>query len=196
MKDAMDVYGIDAIPFSRKIYFYFFVIGNKKYIHKESLRFVYSNGETYTNDIDPQFCRLTKEIEPIDVCTFLESYKGDLLPQLLDVNDKFLVYQYEDGSLVTDINNQEFYQLKQHHLSMDLTPFYNSMTYNLLRNGGIKLIDLKHFEVRDNKPFFVYMYNKNTNINTLYIEQGTDHECVYDHLRKDYPVDAAVKHIY
>lgn len=109
MKDAMDVYGIDAIPFSRKIYFYFFVIGNKKYIHKESLRFVYSNGETYTNDIDPQFCRLTKEIEPIDVCTFLESYKGDLLPQLLDVNDKFLVYQYEDGSLVTDINNQEFY---------------------------------------------------------------------------------------
>ena len=195
-QDLLDLYGIDASPFTRKIYFYFHVHDNKKYVHKESLRFIYSNAETYTDDIDPQVCRLTKQIDPVDVCQFLEQYQGSLLPQLLDSNDKFLVYQYEDGSLPTSINTQEFYELKQHHDSMDLTPFYNSMTYNILRADRIKLIDLKHFEVRDDKPFYVYMYNQEAGINVLYLEHDTDHQSVYKHLEKDYPVANATKHVF
>jgi hypothetical protein len=66
------------------------------------------------------------------------------------------------------------------------------MTYNLVRkNDTIKLIDFKHFEPKDNKPFFIYLYNEENRVNTLYIEQGTVLEQIHAHLAIDYPVHDA-----
>lgn len=192
-KDLRDLYGIDYTPFTRKIYFYFFELQGKKYVHKESLRFVYANADTYTKLIDPYYCHLTKEFVPPDVCSFLENYKGTALPALLESNDKFLVYEYINGEPIDSLSVDEFYQLEQYHNDFELTPFYNSMTYNLARTANsIKVIDLKHFECKINMPFFIYLYNEDNGINKLYIKSGTDLSLIINHLITDYPVTSAV----
>lgn len=191
--DFLDIYGINLTPFTRKIYFYFFIHDNKKYIHKRALWFVYTNADTYTKEVDPWFCYLSKQTDPTDIYPFLESYQGTLLPQLLESNDKFLVYDYFDGDPIESITDDEFFKLKAHHEQMTLTPFYNSMTYNLVRaDNDIKLIDFKHFEPKDDKPFFVYLYNEENGVNILYIEIGTDTQDIFNHLSIDYPVDSAI----
>ncbi len=193
-EDFKRLYNLDCAPFSRKIYFYFFIHDNKKYIHKRALQFVYSNADTYTQDIDPSLCRLSKQITPVDIYPFLESYQGTLLPKLLESNDSFLVYEYWPGDAVESVTAEEFRYLKEQHALMPLTPFYNSMTYNLVRNNGdIKLVDFKHFEPKDTKPFFLYLYNKDNRVNTLYVENGTNLGPIVDHLGIDYPIlDATI----
>jgi len=193
IKEARDdfkrIYGLDHTPFTRKIYFYFFEHNNKKYVHRRALQFIYSNADTYTTEVDPYYCYLTKQKQPVDIFAFLESYQGNLLPKLLESNDSFLVYEYWEGDPVESVTEQEFHYLKLQHKQLELTPFYNSMTYNLARNGNqIKLIDFKHFELKDNKPFFLYLYNEDNRVNTLYIEQGTDIDTIVNHLGIDYPV--------
>ena len=193
IKEARDdfkrIYGLDHTPFTRKIYFYFFEHNNKKYVHRRALQFIYSNADTYTTEVDPYYCYLTKQKQPVDIFAFLESYQGNLLPKLLESNDSFLVYEYWEGDPVESVTEQEFHYLKLQHKQLELTPFYNTMTYNLARNGNqIKLIDFKHFELKDNKPFFLYLYNEDNRVNTLYIEQGTDIDTIVNHLGIDYPV--------
>lgn len=193
IKEARDdfkrIYGLDHTPFTRKIYFYFFEHSGKKYVHKRSLKFIYSNADTYTTEVDPDYCYLTKQTTPVDVITFLESYTGTLLPKLLENNDNFLVYEYWEAEPVDYVTSDEFWYLKNQHEQLQLTPFYNSMTYNLARNDNtIKLIDLKHFEPKDDKPFFLYLYNEQNSVNTLYIEKGTNIETINAHLGIDYPV--------
>lgn len=189
-QDLLDIYGINYTPFTRKIYFYFFELNGRKYVHKESLKFVYSNAETYTTEVDPHFCYLTKQKDPVNVCSFLESYKGNFLPKLLDDNHAFFVYEYIDGDPVDYIDHNEFYKLKEYHNTLELTPFYNSMTYNLARaSDGIKLIDLKHFELKKSLPFFVFLYNKENGVNKIYIESNSDLGSIKDHLSIDYPVE-------
>lgn len=190
--DFKRIYGLDFTPFTRKIYFYFFVYDNKKYVHKSSLKFVYSNGETYTKQQDPYFCYLTKQIVPVNVLEFLSNYQGTLLPRLIENNDSFLVYQYFPGQAVETITANEFRYLNDQHNAMSLTPFYNSMAYNLVRNGAeIKLVDFKHFEPKDSKPFFIYLFNEDNRVNTLYIEKGTILWPIIEHLSIDYPIKDA-----
>jgi hypothetical protein len=191
-QDFLDIYGIDYTPFTRKVYFYFFIHDNKKYIHKQSLNFVYSNADTWSNDISPEYCPLVKEITTVDICDFLRHYNGSLLPTLLEDNDKFFVYEYFEGDPVDAITADEFQHLKAQDSEVPFTPFYNSMTYNLARNAEtIKLIDFKHFDPRQNLPFFVYLYNEDNRVNTLYIEKNTDTDAIVGHLGIDYPVKDA-----
>ena len=188
-QDFYDVYGENCRPFTNKIFFYFVVKAGRKFVHKSSLEFVYNNAETWTKDPCPDQCQLTKQYEPMDVCAFLSSYRGELLPELLEDNDKFLVYEFYEGDPVTHINSDEFFSLRDLHDDMMVTAFYNSMAYNLVRSEhGIKLVDLKHFEVKDHKPFFVYLYNMEIALNVLYVERGTDCSIITQHLGIDYPM--------
>jgi hypothetical protein len=195
--DFKDLYDIKCNPFTRKQFFYFITHDNKKYIHKRSLQFVYTNADTYTSDIRPNWCDLKKKIEPCDIIAFLESYTGDLLPKLIESNKKFLVYEYWNGIPIDSIEPGEFAFLKHQHEQGTLTPFYNSMCYNLVRgNDGTRLVDFKHFEFRDSKPFFLYFYNDTNAVNTLYIEADTPLESIIEHLRIDYPIlDAKIVRI-
>jgi hypothetical protein len=195
--DLLELYNIDYTPFTRKIYFYFFKLNGKKYVHKDSLRFVYSNADTYTVDINPNHCALNKQIDPVDIVMFLETYTGPLLPNLIESNSKFLVYEYIDGQPLEEITKDEFYQLKQYTSQMSLTPFYNSMTYNLTRSGNdVKLVDLKHFETKTDLPFFVYFYNEDNRVNNLYTEAESNLDRILQHLNLDYPADSANIKIY
>jgi hypothetical protein len=190
--DLLKIYGVDYTPFTRKPYFYFFELDGKKFVHKEALRFVYANADTYTKEVSPYYCKLIKEYNPPDICKFLESYNGDALPSLLDSNSKFLVYEYITGDPINSLTQDEFYQLERYHNELELTPFYNSMTYNLARTeNSIKIIDLKHFEYKINISFFIYLYNEDHGINQLYVKCNTNLESIVKHLAVDYPVDNA-----
>lgn len=192
-RDFKLLYGEECEAFTQKLFFYFIISNGKKYIHKRALNFVYTNADTYTDHVDPYFCNLSRMHVP-NICQFLETTTHPLLPRLVDSNQYFLVFDHVEGSPVDHINREEFFTLKQAHLSMNLTPFYNSMTYNIVRNvQGLRLIDFKHFEEKDEKPFFVYMYNKDNNINTLYMEEGVDDTAVIKHIARDYPTDSAVR---
>ena len=189
-KDLFELYGINYTPFTRKIFFYFFIFKGKKYVHKESLRFVNSNAETYTRSSDPYYCNLKKEFEPLNIEPFLEKYTGNLLPKLLENNDKFFVYEYVEGDPVVDINSDEFYNLKSKIDDVEITPFYNSMAFNLIRTPeDIKLVDFKHLEKKTNMPFFVYFYNKEFNINSLHLSKQEDLTEVKKLLSIDYPIE-------
>ena len=194
--DFLALYNEQCYPFTRKTFFYFFIQDDKKYIHKKSLNFVYTNANCYIDDVDPSHCSLTKH-DPVDVCSFLETYKGKLLPKLIENNPMFFVYEFYEGDPITSINKEDFFFLKEQHESLPLTPFYNSMTYNIVRGkDGLKLVDFKHFEEKDTKPFFVYMYNELQSINHLFVEEGTDINPIVEHLEKDYPVAKAEVYTY
>jgi hypothetical protein len=187
-KDFYDLYGKKLTPFTRKDFFYFFIHNNKKYLHKESLDFVYSNADTFTNNIEPNCCDIYDKKSPLKIYDFLRNYKGKLLPKLLEENEKFLVYEYVNGNPIISINKEEYEFLKQCHDNMILTPFYNSMAHNLISTEcGLKLVDFKHFEEKGDKPFFVYFFNEKFKVNELHFsERLLD---IQNHLKKDYPVE-------
>jgi hypothetical protein len=190
--DFKQCYGIDYTPFTRKMFFYFFIYGDKKYVHKQSLEFVYANANTYTTDVFPDKCALEKQLVPLDILPILSAYQGRLLPPLVEETDKFLVYQYTDGIPVDNISKDEYYFIKEQDSLMEVTPFYNSMAYNLARSQDrITLIDFKHFETRSALPFFVYLYNEFHGINTLYVDQSPPLQEILQHLATDYPASAS-----
>lgn len=196
-RDFEKIYKRTIYPFTRKSFFYFHVERGVKYVHKDSLRFVYTNADTYTKDIDPIICDVERRYAPIDIIEFLESYTGHLLPEKIGQNDKFIEYKYLSGESATIITRSEFNALRACVDLLPYTPFYNSMAYNLVRySGGIRLVDLKHFEPKDNKPFFIYMYNENINLNTLYIEKHAVVGRATDHLMVDYPIKHATHILY
>ena len=191
-QDLKRIYNLDHTPFTRKIYFYFFEHDNKKYVYKNALKFVYSNAETFTKEIDPYFCELTQQYTPVDVCQFLEQVDSPLFPKLLDSNDSFFVYEYVIGDPVEFVTKEEFEFIEEQNQKLALTPFYNSMTYNLVRTSdSIKLVDLKHFECKIDLPFFLYFYNKDNVVNRLFSRKNTDLEKIFAHVGLDYPVSQA-----
>jgi hypothetical protein len=195
--DFYELTGVTHTPFTRKNFFYFFVYDNKKYVHKEALKFVYTNADTWTDSIDPIMCSLTKQTDPVDVIDFLQSTASPLLPTLVQETSSFLIYEYVAGDPVVDINTKEFYTLRDYSEQVTLTPFYNSMTYNIVRSPeGIKLVDLKHFDRKLDLPFYVYFFNEDAIINTLHVDHETDIASIRKHLGRDYPVDDAkiIKH--
>jgi hypothetical protein len=189
-QDFKKLYKLDCNPFTRKIYFYFFKHEHKKYVYKDALKFVYSNADTYTKEPDPRYCELSPQYTPVDVCNFLESTKNPLLPRLIDSDKSFLIFEYVLGTPIDFVTKQEFEFIEEHSRALPLTPFYNSMTYNLIRTtNSIKLVDFKHFEYKINLPFFLYFYNKDNLINRLFIRKYSNLDSILSHLGIDYPVD-------
>lgn len=179
--------------FTTKEYFYFFIYKNIKYIHKDSLFKCYTNLDTFT-DINPtpNFCNLYRSnnyLKPIDIINILYS-NNPLLPDLKE-SSNFLYYDHIIGNSINELNNEDFLYIKKYFNFNGYTPFYNSMCYNLIKtkNNHIYLIDMKHFEKIDDKPFFIYMNNIKHNINNLYIENIHDLSVIINHLKKDYNLD-------
>jgi hypothetical protein len=168
--------------FTEKDNFYFIKKSNKKYIHKKSLKMIYTNYDTYTYDLEPETCKIQKIFDEKDIFDF------DLLdfPQ----TEHFYISPWIDGETVLDITKNDFYYLKNLYKDKTYTPFYNQMLFNLIKNQkGIHIIDYKHFEYKKDLPFFIYFYNKEYKINTLYYEK--DLEKIKEHLKKDYPIQEA-----
>lgn len=195
-KHYLEDFDKETKMFTNKEFFYFFLDEGKKYIHKDSLRFCLTNADTYNFDInptgetntDPQVVKaFEKEIH--DLFEFYTNYKGNFLPNLQS-SKHFFYYDFVEGESITSITDEEFFKLKEFHDSSEFTPFYNSLCYNIVRepNNSLKIIDFKHFERKDEKPFFVYLYNEDHRINVLYMEKTDDLKQALSHLIQDYPV--------
>lgn len=186
--DFLNLTGIKITPWTKKIYFYFFIHEGKKWVSKSGLNFVYTNADTWTNDPLPDHCGLQREFKSVDVVDFLNYYSGKLLPPRQQ-NQSFFIFDWIEGEPVNSITIDEFFYLHDQNMSMEFTPFYNSMTYNLVRTRDrIYLVDLKHFDRKIDLPFFVYFYNDAHQINRLYVEIGANLDKIIQHLKIDYPV--------
>lgn len=192
ISDFGELYNEKISPFTRKKIFYFFKHNNIKFIHKNSLRKYYTNLDTYSYDIETKnYCNLNdknniKEMEDNfnNVMQYIKS-GPELLPQYKET-ENFLYTEYIDGEVLSSITKEDFYYLKE--MINEFTPFYNSMAYNLIKKDNkIYLIDIKHLEKVDNKPFFIYMYNKDHGINNLYVDSKYDE--IIEFLSSDYPMD-------
>ena len=167
--------------FTNKDNFYFIKDKNKKYIHKKSLQLIYTNYDTYTYDINPTKCDLDKhpkDFQRFNLCKILPS-----------ASKHFWIVDWLEGEIITEITEKDFWSLKKKWDKQDFTPFYNQMCYNLIKNNGIYIIDYKHFEYKKDLPFFVYFYNNDYNINTLYYYKDLDK--IIKHLEIDYPIKEA-----
>jgi hypothetical protein len=173
--------------FTKKDNFYFIVDYyddmKTKFIHKKSLKMIYTNYDTYTYDLEPETCYLTKQYKPFDLCQL----------GLPEISKNFYAVTWLEGEIVMNISKEDFYHLKNKWNDKKFTPFYNQMLFNLIRNAeGIFIIDYKHFEYSKDLPFFIYFYNKDFNVNKLYCEKNIkkeDLEKIKKHLRKDYVVE-------
>lgn len=186
-EDFYTDFGLRHTPFTRKTFFYFFELNGAKYVHKESLRFVYTNANTWTNNSDPSMCSLYKEFKVPEVLSFLSNNDSSLLPAILEETENFIVFDYIPGKPVDSISKEEYNYIKGENEKMSLTPFYNSMAYNLLRADKLYLIDLKHFEYKKDIPFFIYFYNFDFGINKLYTDVDVDINLINGILDVDYP---------
>jgi len=184
-------FNIDIKIFTKKMFYYFTIHNNIKYIHKESFLFYLNNGDTFTYDIIPWKCNIdslnTFDFMYNDIVKLLKS-NNNLIPHIRESNN-FYMYDFVEGEPIIDISVKEFFELRKFFNENTIIPFYNSMCFNIVRTlNGLKIIDLKHFERKDNKPFYIYLNNDKYNINTLYIEETSDLELVLKHLRRDYTI--------
>jgi hypothetical protein len=185
MREALEDFKSDfgkspEIFFTKKDNFYFIKHKNTKYIHKKSLKLIYTNYDTFTKDLNPNTCKLKKEIIPFSLCKL----------NLPEASKHFYQVPWLYGDIITEINKDDFYHIKNKWRDINFTPFYNQMVYNLIKNSdGIFIIDYKHFENIKDLPFFIYFYNKNHNINILYYEN--DIKKIKKHLEIDYPIQEA-----
>lgn len=191
IKDFKTDFGKDIKIFTEKNFFYQTIVNDVKYIHKESYMFYLTNGYTYSQDVIPYKCDFPKNYldeELNNEILKLILSKNEFLPDIKE-SEHFYYHKIVQGESITDISDKEFFELKEIYDKNDIIPFYNSMCYNIVRSvNGLKLVDLKHFEFKDNKPFFVYLNNVERNINTLYIEESSDLEIVLAHLKRDYNI--------
>lgn len=195
MADYKQEFDKNVKIFTNKEFFYFFMDDNKKFIHKDSLRFRLTNADTYGYNINPEVCLLedrknvpSMEKEIKDIFDFIINTKSPLMPELTQTKN-FLSYEFIEGEPLKEITLEDFYILKEFHEQHEFTPFYNSMCYNIIRTkSGLKIVDFKHYERKDKKPFFVYMYNQKYNVNTLYLETSTNLYQVLEYLKQDYPI--------
>lgn len=194
-KDFIEEFFETVNIFSTKKFFYFFYLNNIKYIHKDSLRMVYTNLDTFNYNEDTlSYCNInsdrTSYIIDYEKCLEILRTEHTLLPSIKE-SKYFMYYNFIEGTPVTSINKNDFYYLKKHSDFNSYTPFYNSMCYNIVRsNDKLYLVDFKHFEKID-KPFFIYMNNNDKKINDLYLEKCTsqyDVDIIIEHLNKDYVV--------
>lgn len=197
--DFFNEFNLSVNIFTKKIFFYFFVHNNVKYIHKESLRLVYTNLDTGSDLQDtPNFCdildknKIQEKNEAVKDIIFLLQEQNILIPKINNTLN-FLTYEFIIGEPVVEISSDEFKFLKNNSNFNGYTPFYNSMCFNMIRTKEtLKLIDFKHFEKIDSKKFFIYLNNEDFNINKLYIEKSTERDdinIILDHLRLDYNVE-------
>lgn len=189
IKQAAYDYGKPINGFTRKLFFYFFIDNNIKYIHKQSLFGVYTNAFTYSDEEDtPNYCRLNdKPIKDTFKPILDWIVKGNSIIPKVNDSEHFISHKVMKGEVLNSLTQDQFFELKEY--DGEYTPFYNSMCYNLIDTvDGIKVLDMKHFELRDDKPFFIYMYNEDHGINKLYVESNTQLKPIFDHLNKDYYV--------
>lgn len=198
--------------FTRSEYFHFGAIGNRKYVHKESMRFMLTNGESYyvgvealelfkVNPDQSEKEKIEKNIERIFnfFRNDINNYK--IYPNLLEETEHFFVFEFyelEEWEELESLNLKDAKRITEALLPIYkknkeiVTPFYNQMNLKFLRNkktGEIKCRDIKSLEFRPASPLGILFYNGY--INTYYQLERRFRSREY--ILRDFAIDYPVK---
>lgn len=172
--------------FTRSDFCHFLIYDGKKFVHKEAMRFVLTNGGTYSaheklpetfifnNDVNARL-KIENDAERMFNFYRFEINKIKLFPSLLEETEHFFVFKYypEDEWTPLDRLSQEdsdyirgvFLEFNKGKKEI-VTPFYNQLLNKLYRHNKtneIVMIDLKCLEYHPNGPLSVMMIDRNTN---------------------------------
>lgn len=176
--------------FTKSKFVYFVQYQGKKYVNKEALRFLLTNGDTYfvhqkEQELfmvnDDHVARERVDANAILVMDFIrnemESYQ--IFPKLFEETTHFFVLEFfsddewEPLSALKKDEAQFIYQnftKKIKNKKQLITPFYNQMAEKLYRHkktGVVKMTDLKSLEVREKDPLAILMCDGR--VNALYL---------------------------
>jgi len=174
--------------FTRCDFFHFVVHEQIKFVHKESLKFILTNGDTYSRHerleeiMQPnqeQKEIVLKDVERMFDFLRTEINQVNLFPKLLSETKNFFVFEYYDEddwlqleklSLKDSVYIRHTFLTYTKNKKEIVTPFYNQMANKIFRNrktGEVKMVDLKSLEFRKNGPLAILMNNKY--VNDLYL---------------------------
>lgn len=189
-KDFKKDYGIDleyGQGFTRSEFFHFVAYGGKKYVHKNALRFLLTNGETYFVGLEnPKEFKVNQDIsmimktkENVEKMFYFfrhEINSYEIYPKLLEESESFFVFEYFDSEEFEEIEKLNLKDAKfiySHYKKATngkkevVTPFYNQMYRKILRNkltNEIKVRDIKGLEFHSNDPLGILFYNDAVNV--------------------------------
>lgn len=204
--------------FTRSEMFHFVRIEDKKYVHKESMRFVLTNGYTYnvnqelmdivSINTDPEMKKKTD----INVERMFQFFREDinefkLYPELIGESEHFFIFKYYDGDWdnISRLTKEDSKYIRKNYVKTykntneTVTPFYNQMSHKLVKNtktGEIKMVDLKSLEFRPKTDLAIYMYNDIVNDLYLLERRFVTRKKIVQPFTLDYPGHAAniIKH--
>ena len=176
--------------FTKSDFFHFAAVDGKKYVHKEAMKFVLTNGGTYSEHqerpIDFKLNSNLKETEKIDlnIARMFNFFRNDinqykLYPAFLSETEHFFIFKYYDSNEWTSLDillKKDSEYIKKSYVryikgtNEVVTPFFNQMINKLFRNnstGEIIMVDLKSLEFRPKSNLSILMYNGR--INELYL---------------------------
>lgn len=204
--------------FTRSDMFHFVAIDGKKYIHKDSMRFVLTNGHTYFLHQESLDCFTVnpnlEERRLIDenVERMFRFFREDinnfpLYPEYLEETENFFVFKYYDGDWenIDYLTREDSKYIRKHYIKSykssreTITPFYNQMLNKLVKNkktGELKMVDLKSLEFRPKTDLAIYMYNGPVNDLYLLERRFVTRKKIIAPFAMDYPVEHAriIKH--
>lgn len=188
-EDFEKEFGIDlgyGAGFTRAEYFHFGIHENKKYVHKESLEFSLTNGNSYYIGVkNPEYFKVNpnkKEIQSVkaNVERMFNFLRGginayEIYPKFLKETEHFLIFEYytdEEWETLEQLTLEDAQYIYKHFKSATkdkkevVTPFFNQMCQKILRNrktGAIKIRDIKSLEFHSNDPLGILFYNGRVN---------------------------------
>lgn len=208
----------DGTGFTRSEMFHFVRIGDKKYVHKESMRFILTNGDTYNVNqqlADNVFINKDPEIRKktdANVDRMFKFFREDinqfpLYPELLEETPHFFVFRYYDGDWenISWLSKADSKYIRKHYVKAykntneTITAFHNQMSHKLVKNmktGEIKMVDIKSLEFRPKTDLAIYMFNDIVNDLYLLERRFVTRKTIVAPFAMDYPSEAAriIKH--
>lgn len=204
--------------FSKSEYFHFVSYEGKKYVYKDALKFIYTNGDTYylheplTEEFVQNPDKASREEVDGKIEKMFNFFRNDinnfrLFPEFIEETEKFFVFKYYDEGWekLSYLTREDSKYIRKHFVwkyqnsKETITPFYNNMVHKLMRNketGEIKMIDLKSLEFHQVPFLAIYMYSVITN--DLYVLDWRFHskEKLLKPFMLDYPAETAriIKH--
>jgi len=204
--------------FTKSDMFHFVVIGDKKYVYKNALKFILTNGDTY-NMHQPLTSEFIVNKNPDDqklitdnIQRMFDFFRNDinnfkLYPELLEETENFFVFRYydENWEKISSLDWKDSRYISKHFVRSykgskeTISPFYNNMYNKLMKNmnsGEIKMVDIKSLEFRKVPNLAIYMYSDITNNLYLLDWRFVSRKKLIEPYSLDYPAEGAriIKH--
>jgi len=174
--------------FTRSDFCHFVAYEGKKFVHKGAMKFILTNGDTYSvhEKLQDTFEQKTIDKKKIDDNVekmfnfFRHEINGNkLFPRFLEETENFFIFQFyetEDWTPLEELTIEDSSYIRKIFLEFNkgkkeiVSPFFNQMVNKLFRHqktGEIVMIDLKGLEFHPNGPLSILM--NNGYVNDLYL---------------------------